>query len=163
MYYKVLVPLDGSHLSEAALEHLRQVAGADTEVLLLRVMDVAAEPVPVAAGQVTFPPPLAASAQMMATVKEATAKAFLDAEEYLNARASAVRGHVRALRTLVVGDTDPAAAIAAVAENEQVALILMSTHGRSGIVRWMLGSVAEKVLHRTHRPILLIRPSRPLA
>jgi nucleotide-binding universal stress UspA family protein len=164
MYHKVLVPLDGSPLSETALDHLRHVAGADTEVILLRVMDVAERPSPVSASaEITPVPPVAPSPQAQAVVDEAVSKHFVDAEEYLEARASHLHGHSRVVRPLVVGDTDPAAAIAGLAEQEQVGLILMSTHGRSGVVRWVLGSVAERVLRATHRPLLLIRPSRPLA
>lgn len=164
MYHKILVPLDGSPLSEAALDHVHQVAGSETEVLLLRVLDVATGTALVtASAEITPVPPLAASPQTVAVLDAAAAKAFQDAEEHLNAKALTLHGQVRATRSLVLGGGDPAAVIVDVAKNEQVDLILMSTHGHSGIVRWVVGSVAEKVLHATHCPLLLIRPGQPTA
>lgn len=53
---------------------------------------------------------------------------------------------------------DPAAEIVRVSRAEHADLIVMATHGRSGIPRLMLGSVAQKVLHTTEQPLLLIRP-----
>src|SRR5271167_863201 len=48
--------------------------------------------------------------------------------------------------------------ILTVAAREQADLIAMSTHGRSGVSRWLLGSVAQKVVHAASTPVLLIRP-----
>ncbi|CAI83307.1 universal stress protein family [Dehalococcoides mccartyi CBDB1] len=47
--------------------------------------------------------------------------------------------------------------ILSVAEEEKVDVIAMSTHGRSGAARWLLGSVAERVVRHSHIPIMLIR------
>jgi nucleotide-binding universal stress UspA family protein len=157
MYRKILVPLDGSAFAEAALAHLPQVAGPETEVILLRVMERTAPPMPApasTAAEVPTPPALAGAD----TAGEAPAKAFLDAEEYLEAKADAVRGHVRAARVMVVGDAAPAATIAEVARTERVELVAMATHGRSGVVRLLLGSVADEVLRASQCPLLLIRP-----
>jgi nucleotide-binding universal stress UspA family protein len=52
----------------------------------------------------------------------------------------------------------PAQEIVDFAEREDIDLIVMSTHGRSGMSRWILGSVADKVLRGTHLPVLLVRP-----
>jgi nucleotide-binding universal stress UspA family protein len=107
MYHKILVPLDGSPLSEAALEHVHQVAGRETEVLLVRVLDVVTAPAPVSASsEITPIPPLAASSQAMAVMNATAAKAFQDAEEHLNAKALALHGQVRATRSLVLGGGD---------------------------------------------------------
>jgi nucleotide-binding universal stress UspA family protein len=162
MYRKILIPLDGSALSEAALEHARNVIGPETEVLVLRVLEVGGEPVAAtSSAEVTPIPPLVPGARTVEAVGEAQSKAFLDAEGYLQAKAAVVRGHALATRALVLGDSDPGGAIARVARDEQVDLIVMASHGRSGVARLMLGSVAEKVLHATHVPILLVRPAPP--
>jgi nucleotide-binding universal stress UspA family protein len=87
----------------------------------------------------------------------------LDAEEYVQAKAAAVHGQARTTRALELGDRDPAAAIARVACDEQVDLLVMASHGRSGVARLMLGSVAEQVLRATPVPVLLVRPARPTA
>jgi len=92
---------------------------------------------------------------------EADDRARREAQTYLEEKAKALRGVVAKCQTQVVEDADPAGAIAAEAEDEGADLILMSTHGRSGAVRWILGSVAEKVLHSTHLPLLLVRPGKP--
>jgi nucleotide-binding universal stress UspA family protein len=160
MYRTILVPLDGSAFSEAALAHLPEVAGAETEVILLRVMERTAAPMPAPASTAAEVPTPPASAGAD-TAGEAPDKAFRDAEEYLEARADAVRGHVLAARTMVVGHADPAATIVDVARSERVDLVAMATHGRSGVARWLLGSVAETVLRSTHCPLLLIRPGLP--
>ncbi len=59
---------------------------------------------------------------------------------------------------LEVRQGDPAAILIAVAQETGADLIALSTHGRTGLARIVLGSVAEQVLHRTTRPLLLIRP-----
>src|SRR5688572_19572044 len=103
MYHKILIPLDGSALSETALEHARNGIGPQTEVLLLRVLEVGGEPVPAtASSEVTPTPLLAPGARTAEAVGEAQSKAFLDTEEYLQAKAAAVRGHARATRALVL-------------------------------------------------------------
>ena len=53
---------------------------------------------------------------------------------------------------------DPAHVIIEFANKKQVSIIAMSTHGRSGIARWVLGSVADKVLHGSAKPMWLVRP-----
>jgi nucleotide-binding universal stress UspA family protein len=63
-----------------------------------------------------------------------------------------------------VADDLPANAIIAYArQNPDIALIAMATHGFSGVRRWVFGSVAERVLHNAPRPVLLVRPSKPVA
>jgi nucleotide-binding universal stress UspA family protein len=54
---------------------------------------------------------------------------------------------------------DAAVEIVRYAEQEEMDLIALATHGRSGLQRWLYGSVAEKVLHTTHTPLLLVRPT----
>ncbi len=59
---------------------------------------------------------------------------------------------------LQVVESEPAATILATSEKQQPDLIAMTTHGRSGLARWVLGSVLAKLLHATHTPILIVRP-----
>ena len=61
-----------------------------------------------------------------------------------------------ASRTVTLGD--PVDQIVRLAETESIGLIVMSTHGRSGIGRWVIGSVADAVVRRTAVPSLLVRP-----
>lgn len=161
MYQSILIPLDGSIFSDAAIAHLDHIAGAESDVILLHVVDTGVETVPFASSSESTPvPPIAPSLAARAAVADRSVKAFADAEAHLQAKADMIRGQVKSVRTVVMGDSNPATTISTVAQAEKVNLILMSTHGRSGVVRWLLGSVAEKVVRSTDTPILLIRPDR---
>jgi nucleotide-binding universal stress UspA family protein len=138
---KILVPLDGSPLAEAALNKavaLAKDAGA-ASIVLVRATEAST----IAGGD-----PIEAQ---VAVVKEA--------EEYLEGIAARVRAEgVREVSTSVWYGP-PAPAIIEAADMTRADLVVMSTHGRSGIGRLLLGSVAESVLRATHIPILLMRPS----
>ena len=140
---KILVPLDGSPLAEAALWRAASLVNGGT-LSLLRAVEVHAVP----GGD-----PI-----------DAQVAAVKDAEEYLG-------GVVRRLKDRGVTNVEThvwygpsAAAIVEAAEVGKVDLILMSTHGRSGLGRLILGSVAESVLRGTRTPILVVRAdSAPVA
>jgi len=135
---KILVPLDGSMLAEAALSAACDFAARDgATISLLR----AAEAMPRPGGDVV----------------EAQVTAVREAEEYL---ASIVRRLADRRITRVethVWYGPPAAAIVEAAAVQKADLIVMSTHGRSGLGRLVLGSVAESVLRGTTAPILVVR------
>lgn len=141
---KTLVPLDGSALAEAALPRaveLAQDSGAKVE--LLRAVEAH-----------TFPG---------ADPTEAQIKVVEEGEAYLAEVASRLRGNgVKDVETSVW--YGPAAyAIVEAARLRKVDLIVMTTHGRSGLGRLILGSVAESVLRGTTTPIFLIRaPEAPV-
>ena len=151
MERQILVPLDGSALAEQALPHA--VALAETmrrPLLLVRV--VATE-----AGIESFTWPAAVPAVAVLD-PEIERKA---ACEYLRATAAALSersGLVVTTRTL---EGDPAAEIIRQAQRPgDTAVIVMATHGRSGVSRWFYGSVAERALQTARAPILLIH-ARP--
>ena len=135
---KILVPLDGSALAEAALWRAVDIGGAEgVAYSLLR-----------AAEAHTMPGADPVEAQV-STVREA--------EEYLESVAKRLRERgVRAVETHVWYGA-PAGAIAEAAKVQKVDMIVMSTHGRSGLGRLILGSVAETVLRGTTTPILVVR------
>jgi nucleotide-binding universal stress UspA family protein len=140
----ILVPLDGSWRAEAALPEAVQFARAGATLVLLRAAE--AHPLP------TMDP---AEAQVI-VVREA--------EEYLAGVAARVRaaGATNVVTSVWYGP--PAEAIADAAKFRHADLIVMSTHGRTGLGRLVLGSVAESVLRSTTMPILLLRPGdRPAA
>lgn len=156
---RVLVPLDGSALAEAALEPAIQLATAIAStasgaIHLLWVIDV-----PIATG--TFRAMTATFDREIQAQEEKTAHTYLQAlQEHLRQTTSA-RLHITS--STVVGQ-DIASAIISTGEPDGTIggkaydLIAMATHGRSGIRRWALGSTTERVLGATSLPLLIVRP-----
>ena len=150
MYKKILAPLDGSELSEAALAHARSLAQCmGAEIMLLRVVDSPlywADP----SADTTY---MAALLDGMQAMRQA-------ATTYLEMIALELRKAGLNVTTAVEEGGVAADDILDYAHIAQADLIVMSTHGRSGIQRWLLGSVADKVVHGAKIPVLLIRPCR---
>ncbi len=144
MFKKILVPLDGSELAEAVLPQVRSIAQCTgAEIVLLRVAT---------APTYEYATP---DAGMMEQVRQQITE---EVAEYL--------GHVaRGLKeqgftvTAEVGRGPVADTILNCAEGLRVDLIAMSTHGRSGVARWLIGSVADRVVRASPVPVLLVRPA----
>ena len=143
MYQKILAPLDGSEFSECALGHVRAVAtGCQVpEVVLLRVI----EPIRQA---------FSLSEDLLREIK---AEAQASSEEYV-AKVAADLKKVNIAAKTVVMSGDPAETILDYAKQNQVDLIIMSTHGRSGVSRWAFGSVADRVLRHSTTAVLTVAP-----
>jgi nucleotide-binding universal stress UspA family protein len=139
----ILLPLDGSALAEQAIKPASDLAHAiGAPLLLVRVVD-----------------------QFMnlgsASRSPDDEKSLTDEEQkYLESIASELRarGHTIAVRA-VIGR--PAVRIAAIAMEEDVSAIALATHGRSGLSRLLMGSVATGTLQRAAVPVLLVRPTAP--
>ena len=135
---RILVPLDGSELAEAALADAFDLAAGAGTVLLVRATEAHVLP-----GRDPIQPQIDAVAE---------------AEGYMaGLKAKLERRNVRNVETHVWYGS-PAASIIDAAGAHKADLIVMSTHGRSGIGRLVFGSVAESVLRGTTVPILLRRP-----
>ena len=136
---KIMVPLDGSDLAEAALETAIDILREHPATTLLLVR-AAESPRP--------------SAGDPSADKECAIRA---AESYLNGVVAGLRecGITRVHAAVWYGPAAPT--IVEAASAEQVDLIIMTSHGRGGIGRLIFGSVAESVLHGTRTPILLVR------
>jgi nucleotide-binding universal stress UspA family protein len=165
---KILVPLDGSELAEAVLPYLQEVFRRPdpVEVVLLQVIRLpqgrtAATFLPVGSDFPAEKQPatdLAVDAAKYPIYREQEiASARAEAEAYLQPLARQMREAGFDARTAVAFGR-PAAEIVRFAEEEGMDMIVLCTHGRSGISRWMVGSVADKVLRGTNVPITLIRP-----
>lgn len=143
MYKNILVPLDGSLLAEAALPHAQGVAlSDDAHIFLLRV---AINP----AAEFSFSDPSLAS-DLIATMEAETL-------EYLQSiRARLQRAGFRT--SFLIREGPIAETIMDIADEVQADIIVMSSHGRSGVSRWVLGSIADRVVSHSTIPILLIRP-----
>ena len=142
MYRKILVPLDGSKVAEGVLPHAKALAYSEGAELIL--LSVGANP----AMDFAFSDPgLARSAVLE---QEERSKKYIDQIE-----ADLKSAGFRTSTILRVGSV--ADVILGVAEELQVDCIAMSTHGRTGPARWLLGSIAERVVHNSKVPVLLIR------
>ncbi len=143
MYDKILVPLDGSVLAERAIRHAEEIArGSRGEILLLQAVNL---PMPVVPEAVLVP-----DSKWLAEAKK-------DAARYLDWIAAPLRETGMRVRTMV-DERPPADAILHVAAREEVDLIVMSTHGRGGLSRLFMGSIAESVFRSTSRAVMLVKP-----
>jgi nucleotide-binding universal stress UspA family protein len=136
---RILIPLDGSDMAEAAIAEARQIARADSTFLFVRAADARIIP--------------------GADVIGAQIRVVREAEEYMAALKDRLeKNGMRGIETHVwYGPAGPA--IVDAAQAHKVDLIVMTTHGRSGLGRLVFGSVAESVLRGTRVPILLVRPN----
>ncbi len=148
MYNRILVPLDGSELAECSLEHVKTIAkGCHTsEVILLAVVERYVGPGYTWGG--------VASAEQMA---EETRQIQAKAAEYLKKVAENLKKEGLSAKTSVMSGT-PTEAILDYAKKNDVDLIIMSSHGRSGPARWAMGSVADRVLRYSPVPVLVTSP-----
>jgi nucleotide-binding universal stress UspA family protein len=141
MYKRVLVPLDGSEASESILPQVISVAKPSNAIVVLFQAHESLEPhVREVMGEDI--------AQKLDTVTREDTQAYLDKI----AGDLAAQG-IRSETFLAKGK--PAEAIIQYATTHAIDLIIMATHGRSGISRWAFGSVAEKVLRQSPVPVLL--------
>ena len=144
MYARILVPVDGSSLSEQVLPYVQQFGlGLSIPVTLMTVV----EPSPPSIGL-----HLGSSSQEQDMVRHRADHAVA----YLNSLADAFRSDGVTVST-VTPSGSPAQEIIQEAAREADTLIAMSGHGRSGVARWWLGSIADRVLHKTDAPLLIIR------
>lgn len=153
MFRNILVPLDGSALSERALAPALRVAELESSrVTLLRtpVVDVALVPSVEAFGNYS-----------LRGLEEAVGYARHEAHDYLGTVQKAYAKPNVELCGLVE-EGDPAETILNVAMDKHVNLIVMSTHGYSGVTRWIMGSVTERVLAHAACPVFVIRSEHPI-
>jgi nucleotide-binding universal stress UspA family protein len=142
---RILVPLDGSQLGEATLGPARAWATQlGSEVVLVQV--------------IPFPPYSSfedSSGYVVALDPESDLAAV---QAYLSEVAERLRSTVKQVRVRAeLGE--PSVAIARIAADEKANLIVMATHGRSGLARLVLGSIATGTLRRANVPLLLVRPA----
>ena len=154
-YKKILVPLDGSELAECALNHVKQLLDGcpDGEVVLLnavvadipwRSLNVGEEGHSITYDVNTYVKSLLdKSRRYLAKVKYRLASGFSEGIK---------------VKTETLETNRPSQTITDYAEKNGVDLIVIATHGYTGMRKMMLGSTALKVLHESNIPVLLIRP-----
>jgi nucleotide-binding universal stress UspA family protein len=146
MYNKVLVPLDGSPFSQCSLDHVRTISrGCNVpEVVLLRVIE------PLSSSDIAGLSRVGGdSITQLVKANEAEAKEYISTiAKRLSEEGLSVKGEV------VSGKADEA--IVDYARKNGIDLIIMSSHGRSGVSRWVMGSVADRVMRSSIVPVLLV-------
>jgi nucleotide-binding universal stress UspA family protein len=147
MYTKILVPLDGSELAEVVLPYLKWFIEVSevNEIVFLRVV----EPFRVAGGL---------EAQVTPEEKDRIERDAVGlAGDYLDKIAGRFKdSRIKINRLVLVGK--PAKTIAEYVSKSDVDLIIMATHGFSGVHRWVRGSVAEEIVHAARAPVFLVTP-----
>lgn len=150
MFKKILVPLDGSELAERALEPALALAQQQHgEVILLSV--------PVLQHMFVMEP----AGYGFLLPEQSVEQSRTELGDYLKGVQNR-RAHPNVKVHTLIEEGDEATTIVEVAAAEQIDLIVMSTHGRTGFTRWMLGSITEKVLREAPCPVLVIRNDQPL-
>jgi len=145
MYEKILVPLDGSNSAEVALPYAEELAGRlGSEITLVNVVEEAEAPF----------------RQMHHFYIKKVA--LLTKDSAVKSLGESVAKEIEVKSVTLKGN--PAGAIIDYANKENIGLIIMATHGQTGVKRWALGGVADKLVRASICPIALIRAKggRPL-
>ncbi len=138
MYEKIMVPLDGSQLAEVALPSAEELAGRlGSEIILLSVSES---------------PEAQDYHKHQIYIERKVTETTKRVEKYIEDPSNQA---ISVRPVILVGH--PAEEIVRYATKENVGLIVMATHGSSGIKRWTLGRMADKVLRAAERPVALIR------
>jgi len=144
MYRRILLPLDGSPLAEQALPHASSLAECfQAELILLKVL------VPLNSS-LNLPP---------AAVGRAEAATRKIVREYLEELSVDVRNKGISVKVVTVAGS-PHVEIVRFAESEQMDIIVICTRGHSGVSRWLMGSVADRVARSVNVPVLLVRAQK---
>jgi nucleotide-binding universal stress UspA family protein len=144
MYKKILVPLDGSALAEAVLPHAQALAKAeDAEIVLLSVPVV---------------PSLEFLARTPGLATQVIEDAEIETEAYLVKEENKLAEEGIKVKHIMREGPIPEM-ILKIADEVHADVIAMSTHGRTGVQRWLMGSVADRVVHYSHIPVMLIHPN----
>jgi nucleotide-binding universal stress UspA family protein len=143
MYNKILVPLDGSKLAEMALPHAESLAlKYDATLILLSI--------------VTPPTITSRGAKAMELFEEQINALMQDADEYLEKlREKLAEKQIKTEIYTKLGSV--VKSILDFADNDDMDLVLIASHGRSGLGRFFFGSVAAGILNRVGQPLMVIR------
>jgi nucleotide-binding universal stress UspA family protein len=147
MYEKILVTLDGSSLAECVLPHVETIIKgcAKPEVILLQVV----EPIPMIYGyEVAVISPV--------QIQQMEEKDTLAAEKYLKGIVKHLESSGAQVKSKVLYGR-AAESIADYIKNNGPDLLIIATHGRSGVSRWVRGSVADRILHIACIAILMVQ------
>lgn len=151
-FKSIVVPLDGSELAEQALEPAVEMAGLfGAELRLVRVNAPGLRP--------AYLPEGVASSALVAEAAEIERREEAEAQSYLDAVAARLTARGAQVKADVLIEDEPAAGILHEADVAHADLIAMETHGRRGLARFFMGSVADAVVRGGEAPVLLMHPA----
>jgi len=146
VFKKILVPLDGSSMGEAALSYVKTIVKVlNCEVILLRVVEIV-QRVHTVGGLDHF----VYSEQQIERMKDEALKYLEQIRQQFD------EGNVK----IILRTGDPAQEIIRLSTEENINVVAMSSHGKSGIMQWVMGSVSSKILQAGEAPLLLVRPKK---
>ena len=152
MYKKIMVPLDGSELAECVLPHVESfITGCQVStIVFIRVI----EPAPIAyrapaTGETDF-------RKIQENTKRIEEERKSSAEKYLKEMVNRLKQNGVEFQTKVLAGK-AADSLIDYSEANDIDLILMATHGRSGVGRWIRGSMADRILRASRAPVLMVR------
>jgi len=147
MYKKILVPLDGSELAECTLLHVTNLVkdGFTEEVVVLNILEISTY------DRIEAEVP----ASILMEIRE---KARNAARKYLAGVESRLAAEGIKVKTVSLEGQRVANVITDYANKNGIDMIVLGTHGYTGLKKMMLGSITLEVLHDSHVPVLLIRP-----
>jgi len=148
MYKKIVVPLDGSELAECVFPHLETIAKGcqSPEVIVVRTV----EPLTVPYGREV------AQFTSLEQVEAFETHQKVDAEKYLKEVVARLKKNgVNARAEVVYGKAGES--LGDYVTKNDVDLVIIATHGRSGVSRWVWGSVADRLLRSVSVPVLMVR------
>jgi len=141
---RIVVPLDGSKLAELALPHAAELARTlGLEIVLVRAFNL--------------PAPVYSAEEYTPNLEDLWEQVGKEAQEYVDERLRQLKGQGLERVSAVSVQGFAADKIIDVARQKPESLIAMSTHGRSGVGRWVLGSVTERVVRHSDDPVLVVR------
>jgi nucleotide-binding universal stress UspA family protein len=148
MYQRIIVPLDGSRWSESAIPRASELARVhDAELVLLHVYQPKGGDY---AGQ-----------WALAGQQQIAEQSLGQMQEQLIAMRNRLRAEGLRAREVILRGSNPAQAICDfVASEDGISMVVMSTHGRTGLARWLVGSVAQQVIRQARCPVTLVHPDR---
>ena len=148
MYQKILVPLDGSPVAECVMPHIEAIAKSESSLVELITV---VEPLEI--------PTRGGIAITDADLKQIASELRKETRQYLEGIVESLKkAGVKATYTILSGK--PAETMVEYVNDNPVDLVIIATHGRSGITKWIWGSFTEKILRAVNVPILLVKTKK---
>ena len=148
MYQRIIVPLDGSRWSESAIPRASELARVhDAELVLLHIYQARGGDY--------------ADQWVLAGQQQIAEQSLGQMQEQLVAMRNRLRQEGLRAREVIIRGSSPAQAICDFVESEDgISMVVMSTHGRTGLARWLVGSVAQQVIKHARCPVTLVHPDQ---